>query len=158
MFDFGSEGKHVWKLNLLGAAGQEYKQKIWCSFSSELYYFHFSVLSQPVALSVFINVCLHVFVCTLISRVCCSNTELWKGQMVTFVCDSGLKWDMMWAAPNGLHAQAYTQLQVYARLGCHCSFDPCFLTLHYSEKYKLEKFFILFFCCSPHFFPPLHSH
>lgn len=75
-------------------------------------------------------------VCTLISR---SNTELWKGQAMTFACDSGLKWDMMWAAQNGLHARTYTQLQVYNRLGCHCGADLCFLTLHYSEKSKLKS-------------------
>lgn len=82
---------------------------------------------------------MRVSVCTLISRVRCSNSELWKGQTVTFVCDSGLKWDMMWATRNGLHAHTYTQLQAHARLGCHCGFDPCFLTLHYSEKSKLKS-------------------
>lgn len=99
----------------------------------------FIFLCVCVFVSVFVYVCPCVSLCTLISRVCCSNSELWKGQMVTFVCDSGLKWDMMWAARNGLHAHTYTQLQAHARLGCHCGFDPCFLTLHYSEKSKLKS-------------------
>lgn len=80
-----------------------------------------------------------VSVCTLISPLRCSNSELWKGQTVTFLCDSGLKWDMMWAARSGLHARSYTQLRAHARLGRHCGFDPCFLTLHHSEKSKLKS-------------------
>lgn len=99
----------------------------------------FSSKRMCVFLSVFLSVCLRVSVCTLISRVCCSNSELWKGQTVTFVCDSGLKWDMMWAARNGLHAHTYTQLRAHARLGRYCGFDLCFLTLHYSEKSKLKS-------------------
>lgn len=80
------------------------------------------------------------FVCTLISRMCRSNFELRKGRGATFVCDSGLKWDMILAAPS--HTQT---LQQYCRLGCHCAIDPSSLTLHYSEKSKLKSFL---FCSS----------
>lgn len=113
---------------------------------SALYYFHFVILSERecwcMSVCVFLSlfwICVCIYVCTLISWMCCGNSELWKGQTVTFVYDSGLKWDTMWAAQNGLHAHIYTQLQAHARLRCHCSFDPCFLTLHYSEKSKLKS-------------------
>lgn len=114
----------------------------------------FVFLRWAVFLSVFVNVCLHMSVCTLISQVCCSNSELWKGQTVTFVCDSGLKWDMMWAAQNGLHSHTNTQSQAYARLGCHCGFDPCFLTPHYWERSKLKSSLFCSSCTFRSFFPP----
>lgn len=96
----------------------------------------------------FLLFCVNVFesVCccccctwTLIIWVCSGNFELWKGQMVTFVYDSGLKRGMMWAVPTRLFVHTYTQLQAWAGSGCHCGFDPCFLTLHYCEKSKLES-------------------
>lgn len=48
----------------------------------------------------------------------------------------------------------HTIASARARLGCHCGFDPCFLTLHYSEKSKLKS---SLFCSSGAFrssFPP----
>lgn len=102
--------------------------------------FHFSVLSECVRLvqpgeRAPPLVSAH----TLIGRVWCRNSELWKGQTVTFVCNSGLKWNMMWATQNGLHAHARAHLQAHDRLYCGCGCDPCFLTLHYSEKFKLKS-------------------
>lgn len=104
------------------------------------YCFHFSVLSECVGLIRFGERAPPlVSALTLIRQVWCRNSELWKGQTLTFVCNSGLKWNMMWAAQNGLHAHTRAQLQAHARLQRGCGFDPCFLTLHYSEKSKLKS-------------------
>lgn len=92
----------------------------------------------------YIGFCICVCVYTLIRGMCCSNSELWKGQTLTFVCDSvGKKRDMMRAAWNGLHANVHTVAntrQIRTSLWLWPLFsDPASL-----REIQAEKFFFLF--------------
>lgn len=127
-------GKHVWKIERTRRARPRLQIEGFVCLQLGAVSLSFFCSERACG---FLSLLCTVSACTLISRVRRGNSELRKGQTVTFVCDSGLKWDMMRAAQSGLHA--YARSPARARLGCHCGIDPCFLTPHYSEKSKLKS-------------------
>lgn len=155
-------GKHVWKLNLHSRVGQDYKK---------IYIYFLYGLSFVLLLSFFCpervcssfpastRVCRLVSACTLIRQAWCRNSELWKGQKVTFVCDfcAEMKHDV--SCSEWITRTHPCTIASARQITMSLWFWPLFSDPALLWEMQAEKFFILFFRRSQQFvFPLLHSH
>ena len=97
-----------------------------------------------------------VCVCTLISPLRCSNSELWKGQTVTFLCDSEAEMRHDVSRTERITCTHIHTIASARQIRTSLWFWPLFFDPASLGEIRAEKFFILFFRRSPQFLSP-HS-